>query len=116
MQELKTEIWVSALIRRAEVAGAFAAIARKGDPDAGAVLVKVATMDGRARLYGPARDGAGERVWLDLSAGSLGGHEPDVDAYARKRAENDPDLWIVEIEDRAGRHFLTEPIDSSKAS
>lgn len=115
MQELKTEIWASALIRRAEVAGAFAAVVRKGDPDAGAVLVKVATMDGRARLYGPARDGAGERIWLDLSTGSLGNHEPDVDSYARRRAESDPDLWIVEIEDRAGRHFLTEPLDGSKA-
>ncbi|MBI3438896.1 MAG: DUF1491 family protein [Proteobacteria bacterium] len=111
--ELKTEIWVSALIRRAAVAGAFAAVARKGDPDGGAVLVKVATMDRRARLYAPARAGEGERIWLDLSAGSLGEAEADVDAYARKRAESDPDLWVVEIEDKHGRHFLDEPVDSS---
>lgn len=112
MFELKTEIWASALIRRASVAGAFAAVARKGDADAGAVLVKVATLDGKARLYAPARDGEGERIWLDLSAGSLGDREEDVDAYARKRAETDPDLWVVEVEDRHGRHFLMEPVDS----
>ena len=110
--ELKTDIWASALIRRAQVAGAFAAVARKGDTDAGAVLVKVATLDGRARLYAPARDGVGERVWLDLSAGVLGDQEPDIDAYVRKRLASDPDLWVVEIEDKAGRHFLMERVDS----
>jgi hypothetical protein len=112
MAELKTDFWASALIRRAEIGGAFAGVVRKGDPDAGAVLVKVATLDRRARLYTSAFRGEGERVWVDLSAGALGDDEANVDAYARRRAENDPDLWIVEIEDRQGRHFLTEPIDS----
>jgi len=111
MDELKTEFWVSALIRRAQIEGAFAGIVRKGDPDAGAVLVKVATLDGRARLYGPARNGEGERIWLDLSAGSLGDEERAVDEHARKRADGDPDVWLVEIEDKQGRHFLQEPVD-----
>jgi hypothetical protein len=113
--QLKTEIWVQALIRRAEVGGAFAGVVRKGDTDAGAVLVKVASLDGRARLYAPAQDNEGQRVWLDLSSGALGDGEAEVDAYARKRAENDPDLWIVEVEDRHARHFLTEPVDAGKA-
>ena len=113
--QLKTDFWVGALIRRAEIQGAFGGIVRKGDTDAGAVLVKVATMDGKARLYAPAARGeAAERVWLDLSAGSLGDVEADVDAYARKRADSDPDLWLVEIEDRRGRHFLLEPIDEMR--
>lgn len=111
MHELKTEIWASALIRRASIGGAFAAVARKGDADAGAVLVKVATLDGRARLYAPARDGEGERIWLDLSAGSLGDDEAAVDAHIRKRSETDPDLWVIEVEDKHGRHFLMEPVD-----
>jgi hypothetical protein len=112
MDELKTEFWASALIRRAGIAGAFAGVVRKGDTDAGAVMVKVASLDGKARLYAPARNGEGERIWLDLSAGPLGDLEPDVDAHIRKRAENDPDLWVVEIEDKLGRHFLQEPVDS----
>jgi hypothetical protein len=112
MFELKTEVWASALIRRATIAGAFAAVGRKGDKDAGAVLVKVATLDGRARLYAPARNGEGERIWLDLSAGTLGESEPDVDAYVQKRARTDPDLWVIEVEDKHGRHFLQEPVDS----
>jgi hypothetical protein len=112
MFELKTEVWASALIRRATIAGSFAAVGRKGDTDAGAVLVKVATLDGRARLYAPARNGDGERIWLDLSAGPLGDNEPDVDEYVRKRVTTDPDLWLVEVEDKQGRHFLQEPVDS----
>jgi hypothetical protein len=115
--ELKAEFWASALVRRAEIQGAFAAIARKGDPDAGVVLVKVATLDGKARLYAPARRGEeAERVWIDLSAGKLGDVEAEVDAYVRKRADTDPDLWLVEIEDKRGRHFLLEPVDSSGAA
>jgi hypothetical protein len=110
--ELKTDFWASALIRRAQIAGAFAGVVRKGDTDAGAVLVKVATLDGRARLYAPARNGEGERIWLDLSAGALGDDEREVDAAARKRADSDPDLWLIEIEDKQGRHFLEEPVDA----
>lgn len=112
MFELKTEFWATALMRRAAIAGAFAGVTRKGDTDAGAVLVKVATLDGRARLYAPARDGQGELIFLDLSAGTLGDSEPDVDAYVRKRADTDPDLWVVEVEDKHGRHFLMEKVDS----
>jgi hypothetical protein len=61
MSELKTDFWASALIWRASIAGAFAGVTQKGDTDAGAVLVKVASLDGKARLYAPARDGEGER-------------------------------------------------------
>ncbi|MEQ1619704.1 MAG: DUF1491 family protein [Terricaulis sp.] len=111
MAELKTDFWASALIRRASGAGAFAGVVRRGDADAGAVLVKVATMDGRARLYAPARAGEGERVWLDLSAGTLGDVEADVDEAIRKRSANDPDLWVVEVEDKLGRHFLMERVE-----
>lgn len=110
--ELKTDFWASALIRRAEITGAFAAVVRKGDPDAGAVLVKVARLDGRARLYAPARDGEGERIWLDLSAGPLGEDERHIDDYIRKRVEDDPDLWVLEVEDKEGRHFLEERVDA----
>jgi hypothetical protein len=113
MARLKTEFWVHALVRRANGGGAFAGIVRKGDADAGAVFVKVATLDGRARLYAPAQDGAGERIWLDLSSGPLGVEEGAIDDYARRAIARDPDLWLVEIEDRAGRHFLTERVDAA---
>ncbi|HEX6866791.1 MAG TPA: DUF1491 family protein [Caulobacteraceae bacterium] len=105
---LSTDIWVGALIRRAELAGAFAVVVRKGDPRAGAVLVK--TLDRRDRsmkLYSEAFRGDGERVWMQPAKGS----EADLDAYIERARRVDPDLWVVEIDDAEGRHFLTEAVE-----
>ncbi len=107
---LSTDIWVSALIRRAEKAGAFAVVARKGDARAGAVLVKVLDRRaGTARLYGEALRGDGERFWMQPAG--HGKSEQDLDAYVARAARIDPDLWLVEIEDGEGRHFLVEPVE-----
>lgn len=106
MERLRTEIWVAALIRRAEVAGAFAAVAARGDPDAGAVVVKINHLDGRARAYAPAIDSSGERVWLDPLGHDEPAPEREIDDYLRTRRARDPDLWVVEIEDREGRDFI----------
>lgn len=108
MPNLKPSIWVYALIRRAQVETAYATLARKGDGDAGAVLVKVCTLDGLAVLYRPIRNLHGERVWLPK--GPLG--EREIDEMIGKRVKTDPDLWVVEIEDKQGRHFLTEDVES----
>ncbi len=113
---LKTEIWVAAYIRRCQGAGAFALVARKGDPDAGAVAVKVYLGGRRARLLIQSRDLDGAAVWRnplgdDQGAGDHPGaaaatDEARVDAYLAKETRIDPDLWVVEIEDRDGRAFL----------
>ena len=105
---LSTDIWVSALIRRAEIGGGFGVVARKGDPRAGAVLVKVLNRsDGTARLYSEATRMDGERVWMQPAPST---DEPDLDRYIERALKVDPDLWVVEIEDKEGRHFLVEPV------
>ncbi len=107
---LSTHLWVSALIRRAELAGAYATVVRRGDAGAGAVLVKV--LDRRAgtvRLYAEAVGPGGERVWMQPLPEA---DETRLDAYAERTRSFDPDLWVVEIEDGRGRHFLTEPVDA----
>ena len=106
---LSTDIWVSALIRRAELAGAFAMVIRKGDAGAGAVLVKVLNRpQGTARLYAEATRLDGERVWMQPARSD---QEPELDAYIERAARVDPDVWVVEIDDRQARHFLTEPVE-----
>ena len=111
---LSTDIWVGALIRRAEQGGAFAVVARKGDARAGAVLVKVVDRRaGEARLYAEALHGEGERFWMQPAAGRT---EDELDAYVARAARIDPDLWLVEIEDLQGRHFLTEPVERNGQS
>ena len=106
---LSTDIWVGALIRRAELSGAAAVVVRKGDPRAGAVLVKVFNSETRtARLYAEATRMDGDRVWMQPRPTE---DEAELDAYAQKAARIDPDLWVVEIEDRQGRDFLVEPVE-----
>lgn len=107
---IKAHIWAAALIRRAEVAGAFACVVRRGDPDAGACLVLVTRDRDRAALYMPARDESGVLIYLDLSAGAPGEDPAAIAAWVQRRISQDPDLWLVEIEDKAGRHFITEPV------
>ena len=107
--QLSTDLWVSALIRRAELGGAFAVIERKGDARAGAVLVKVLNRpQGTARLYAEATRMDGERVWMQPAPSD---QEPDLDRYIERAVRVDPDIWVVEIDDRQGRHFLTEAVD-----
>ncbi|MBO6765274.1 DUF1491 family protein [Maricaulis sp.] len=112
MSELKTKFWVDALVRRADTGLASAYVIRRGDEDAGAVLVKVVLARDLAQLYVPARDGEGKRVWTLF--GPVPAGEADIDAYCRRRIDNDPDIWLVEIEDRDGRHFLTEPVETAQ--
>ena len=104
---LKPSIWVYALIRRAQIGSAYATLARKGDADGGAVLVKVITLDGQAVLYTPMRNMQGERIWLASDARL----EAEIDEMIGKRVKTDPDLWVVEIEDRHGRHFIEEKVE-----
>lgn len=102
---------MAALVRRAELGGAFAVVARRGDPQGGTVLVKLYKPAARAaKLYVEAVRGDGERVWMSPLAST---EEADIDAYVERQKRIDSDLWLVEIEDREGRHFLTEPVEKS---
>jgi hypothetical protein len=106
---LKSAIWVAGYVRRCHVEGAFAAVRRRGAEDAGAVFVKVSRLDGTADLYTPAPQSAFEdarpadRLFVRAFAGRA---DADVEAYLVREIRFDPDVWIVEVEERSGRHFL----------
>ena len=79
---------------------------QKGDATAGAVLIKLNTLDGRACCYQRSFDlMTGERRWMVLSEGD----EAEVDATVARQCGFDPDLWVIEVEDKQGRHLLSEP-------
>ncbi|MEO1476434.1 MAG: DUF1491 family protein [Pseudomonadota bacterium] len=107
---LPTSLWVDALIRRAQLGGAPAFIVQKGDGERGDVLLKVARLDGTARVYAPAMDMDGDRIFIDLILQGVGPLEADIDEYVGRARRRDTDLWVVEVEDREGRHFLTETV------
>lgn len=106
MTRLTTDFWVGAYLGRLRLADIPAFVVAKGDATAGAVLVKQATLDGRARVFQRAFDlMSGERTWVVLAEGE----EAECDAAIARQRRHDPDLWVIEVEDRAGRHLLDEP-------
>jgi hypothetical protein len=107
---LKSAIWVAAYLRRCQTEGIFGAVRRRGAEEAGAVFVKVALLDGNAMLYGPAPQTAYDDSRPVERVFSPGSPQPVPEAVVEERLTReirfDPDVWIVEIEDKAGRHFL----------
>jgi hypothetical protein len=105
---LKAGIFVRALIRRAEVAGAQAYVVKKGSEEAGTIYLKVSRLDGNCTVLNQATAGEGERVWARPLGETC--DEARAAAYFAKQMKFDPDLWIVEIEDRQGRAFVDEKV------
>ena len=106
MTRLTADFWVHAYLARLRLADIPAFVTSHGDDTSGAVLVKLNTLDGRAQAFHRTFDlMTGARKW-DLLAE---GQERDVDGSIAKQRGFDPDLWVIEVEDRLGRHLLDEP-------
>jgi hypothetical protein len=109
---LKSAIWVAAYLRRCNVEGVFAAVRRRGAEEAGAVFVKISRLDGTATLYGPApqsmfdAERPSDRAFVAIAGAPQPVPDANVEAFLAREIRFDPDVWIVEVEDRAGRHFL----------
>ena len=103
MARLAADVWVSAYLARLRVMDIPAFVVARGDATAGAVLIKLNTLDGQAEAFQRSFDMmTGDRMWVSLTAGP----EADVDASIARQRSFDRDLWVIEVEDRAGRHLL----------
>ncbi len=103
---LTARMWVDAYLTRLRLSDIPAFVVAHGDDTGGAVLVKLATLDGKAQAFQRSFDlMTGERNWMVLSEGD----EPEVDAAITRQRGYDSDLWVIEVEDKAGRHLLDEP-------
>ncbi|QBF30017.1 DUF1491 family protein [Thalassococcus sp. S3] len=106
MARLTTRFWVDAYLARLRMLDIPAFVVAHGDDTGGAVLVKLSTLDGKAVLYQRSFDlESGARVWMSLAEGA----EAEVDEAAERQRGFDPDLWVIEVEDRQGRHLLDQP-------
>ncbi|MFI5012987.1 MAG: DUF1491 family protein [Hyphomicrobiales bacterium] len=107
---LRSDLWVSAYLRRCAVEGVAAVLRRRGAPEAGAIFVKVDRLDGGAALYGPAPTGDELPRGVDRLFARQHGTETlppaEIEARLARQRGFDPDIWIVEVEDRDGRSFL----------
>lgn len=106
MPRLTARFWVDAYLSRLRLQDIPAFVVAHGDDTGGAVLVKLATLDGRAMLFQRSFDlMTGDRKWVELASGI----EAEVDQTVTRQRGFDPDLWVIEVEDRQGRHLLDEP-------
>jgi hypothetical protein len=105
---LRSDFWVSAYLRRCAIEGMDAVLRRRGSAEAGAVFVKIDHLDGTASLFGPAPqslvEGAGDERHFTLVVARVPPFE--VEERVARELRFDPDLWLVEVETRQGRHLL----------
>jgi hypothetical protein len=108
---LKSALWVAAYLRRCQVEGVSAVVRRRGAEEAGAIFVRIDRLDGTSDLFGPAPQSAfdaaphAERAF-SASLLERPASNATVETYLAREIKFDPDIWIVEVEDREGRNFL----------
>ncbi|MEQ8322135.1 MAG: DUF1491 family protein [Rhodospirillales bacterium] len=106
---VKASVWVSAQIRTCGLLTLPAVVRRRGDPDAGSILIRLDRLDGTSIVMSQSRDAEGRQVWL-MRNDALPMPDPDVEEYLQRRIKSDPDIWILEIEDRDGRYQPDAPV------
>lgn len=105
MARLTADFWIRAYLARLRGADIPAFITARGDETAGAVLVKLNTLDGQAQAFQRQFALDGVRAWAVLAEGT----DAEVDEAVTRQRGYDPDLWVIEVEDRDGRTLLDEP-------
>ncbi len=93
---IKAGLWVQAVLRLGQADGRYGVVIRKGDADAGGVLV-VLRGHGGITVLTQIRDAAGEPAWL-RGTGDVPVEEKAADAYIAKQIRYDPDLWVLEFD------------------
>jgi hypothetical protein len=112
---LKSGIWVAAYVRRCHIEGAFAAVRPRGGREAAAVLKTNNRYDCNF-LYGPAPQAVfddanpADRIFTAILSAAAPVPEADIEIRLVREIRYDPDIWIVEVEDRAGRNFLDDAV------
>lgn len=106
MIRLTADMWVSAYLARLRLADIPAYVIAKGDLTAGAVIVKLNTLDGKATAFSRTYDMLEDRRRWDVLAE---GEERVVDEALQRQRKFDPDLWVIELESRDGITLLDQP-------
>ncbi len=105
---INSELWVKSYLRICNSSGAAAFVVCRGDEDGGSIFVRINQLDGTSRLYGPAAVGLAETVSERYWSLRHTGDDKGVEELISRERSFDPDLWLVEVEDRDGRDFLSD--------
>ncbi len=98
---IATDFFVKLHTRLAASEGVPITVLHKGYASSGAIVLKINLMNGFARVLIEASLGQ-ERGWTAATATDPM-PEKEADAYLTRQAEIDPDIWLIEIEDKLGR-------------
>jgi len=102
---LTTGIWVAAQVRTCDRNFIPATIVRRGDSDAGTVLLKLNRFEHGVTVYTQASSTGDEPTW-SRGTGPQPVSEAEADAYIARQVKYYPDVWVLEIEDRRGQYKL----------
>ena len=104
-------MWVAAYLRRCAAEGLAVYVARRGDADAGAILIKVDYLNGETMVYAPAIGASAldhdDRQWSRLTGPDPVDEERAEQAIGRQ-VNFDPDIWVIVVEDKTGAAQLDE--------
>ena len=109
---LSSHVLVSALIRRAESEGGFAAVLAKGDRDAGAITVILVERGGNLRILERMLQPDGSYLWHPISTQAAGNTE-ELNKFLARRRKTDPDMWLIELDIASAERFAAEMNASS---
>lgn len=110
-ERLPTKLWIEAGLALCSGRGIPAMRRFKGDPDTGLALIKVDRLDGFCRLLTQQRDLAGRLGWVDALPKDAKPSVLEAEAYIERARRRDPDLWVIEVEDRSGAN----PFDAEES-
>jgi hypothetical protein len=94
---LKTTLWASMAVRRADQLGRSGMVLRKGDPDAGGVLAVLRNRSGGVVVLSQVRRMDGAPAWM-RATGTDPVDDAAADAYVARQVARDPDLWVLEFD------------------
>lgn len=102
---LPARLEVDGLLRQVQSVGGFACVLHKGEPDAGTILVVLTENARNTRVYERMPQPDGTRGWA-CSRAQDNENKQEFEDYLTRRAQQDPDVWIIELDIADGERFI----------
>jgi len=104
---LNASIEAAGLIRRAEAAGDFGVVVRKGDPERGSLLILIRSRGVYISCLERTLALDGRYSWGPVGPASVP-REEEVSQFLARRTQFDPDLWLIELDIAQPERFIAE--------
>ena len=102
---LKTSLWVQSQIRLCDQMFFPISITRKGDPDSGALILRLNKRNNFCQLFRRIISNQDFLDWMSVGGADMISFE-DAAGYLEREITRDRDLWIIEIDDFANKYII----------